>query len=199
MTLEEKRSAGRPKAHYVQDQLDLAKKTVDEFDDSIKSMTMDRMNQAPIEEKPPQVERSQKDLDKCKDIYLKPQFNLGGGEKFNEKFRDRYEYDKVYVKFEAQNYEIIGEPIEIWTKPYAGVPAQFWKVPTNVPVYGPRFLAEQIKRKRYHRLIMKETQTTGQDNKGQYYGAMAAESTLQRLDAKPVSEERSFFMGARNF
>ncbi len=197
---EEKRPVGRPKVNSSAEQeLDKVAKQFEEFDGQVKEMTMDRMNQAPVVEKPPQVELSQRDLEKKDDIYLKPIRSIGCKEKFNEKYREAYEYDSKYVRFEAENHEMIGETIEIWTRPYPGMSAQEWKVPTNTPVYGPRYLAEQLKRKRYHRLVMKETSTRGSDHMGQYYGSMAADSTIQRLDARPVSEKKSFFMGARNF
>ncbi len=164
------------------------------FDESVKSMTLDRMNAAPKLETEPQTQISQRDRDKMRDHYLKPTKTIGCRDKFNEDYRKQYEYDKEYVQFEAENKEIIGDNIEIWTRPYAGMSAEFWQVPVNKPVWGPRYLAEQIKRCNYHRLIM-EQRTTGADGLGQYYGNMAVDTTIQRLDAKPVSSKRSFFMG----
>ncbi len=60
-------------------------------------------------------------------------------------------------------------------------------------------LAEQIKRARYHRMKMDQTVSTGADGAGQYFGAMAVDTTIQRLDAMPVSSRKSIFMGAKNF
>jgi len=34
---------------------------------------------------------------------------------------------------------------------------------------------------------------------GQYYGSMAVETTVNRLDAIPVSDRKSVFMGASGF
>jgi hypothetical protein len=99
----------------------------------------------------------------------------------------------------AENKEIIGETIEIWTRPYGGMPAEFWKVPCNKPVWGPRYLAEQIKRAHYHRLTMQENRIVGSDGMGQYFGSMAVDSTIQRLDAMPVSTRKSLFMGSSSF
>jgi len=79
------------------------------------------------------------------------------------------------------------------------MPAEFWKVPVNKPIWGPRHLAERIKGCRYHRLVMSETVSTGSDGVGQYYGAMAVDTTIQRLDALPVSSTKSVFMGAHSF
>lgn len=176
-----------------------AGKQFDAFDASVKEMTMDRMNAAPKEETEPQTQISQADRDKMKDVYLKPFKTIGCREKFNEKFRKDYEFDKEYVNFEAENKEIIGETIELWTRPYPGMSAEFWKVPVNKPVWGPRYLAEQIKRANYHRLVMKENIVTGGDHAGQYFGSMAADTTVQRLDARPVTSRKSVFMGNHRF
>ena len=92
----------------------------------------------------------EKEIADSKDIYLKPIKSIGSPQKFNEKFRDSYNYDKEYVHFVALNNEIIGEQIDIWTRPYGGMPAEEWIVPCGKPVWGPRYLAEQIKRRRYH-------------------------------------------------
>jgi len=86
----------------------------------------------------------------------------------------------------------------MWTKPYAGMPAEYWRVPTNKPIWGPRYLAEQIKRCNYHRFTMQNT-VQGADGMGQYYGAMAVDTTVQRLDARKANTNVSVFMGSRNF
>ena len=184
----------------AQKELDKAEKQFEAFDDNIKEMTMDRMNNAPKEDLEPQTKISQKDLEKSKDVYLKPfkSISCSHTDKFNEKFRKDYEFDKEYVHFIAENKEIIGETIDIWTRPYGGMAAEMWKVPCNKPVWGPRYLAEQIKRKCYHRFVMQQV-ATGEDNRGQYYGSMAVDTTIPRLEARPVSSRRSVFMGSNNF
>ncbi len=176
-------------------ELDKAEDQFKAFDENIKSMTMDRLNETPKPDVEPQTKISSADLDKKTDVYLKPDKMVSSRDKFNEKFRKQYEFDKEYVHFIAENKEIIGETIEIWTRPYGGMNAEFWKVPCNKPVWGPRYLAEQIKRKFYHRLTMQQS-TVGADGMGQYYGQMAVDTSIQRLDARPVSSRKSVFMGA---
>ena len=190
----------KPQSSLAEKELDKAQKQFEAFDDNIKEMTLDRMNMAPKEDLEPQTKLSQKELEKSKEIYLKPIRRVAAQDKFNEKFRARYEFDKEYVRFIAENKEIIGESIDIWTRPYGGMAAEEWMVPTNKPIWGPRYLAEQIKRKCYHRLIMDTTRSIGGDHQGnQYYGSMAVDTTIQRLDAMPVSNNKSIFMGANNF
>ncbi len=174
-------------------------KQFNEFDQNVKDLTLDRMNAAPKEDVEPQTKLSQRDIEKSKDIYLKPIKSIGVRQPFNEKFRAQYEFDKEYVHFTAEHKEIIGDTIDIWTHPYGGMPAEEWLVPTNVPVWGPRYLAEQLKRKTYHRLKMDEGVHTSNDGSGKWYGAMAVDTTIQRLDANPVSNKKSVFMGANNF
>jgi len=173
--------------------LEKAHEQFDAFDKNIKDLTLDRMNEAPMQEMEPQTKLSQREMQKSDAIYLKPAKSIGAAQKFNENFREAYERDKTYVQFIAENKELIGETIEIWTRPYGGMDAEFWKVPTNKPVWGPLYLAEQIKRKFYHRLVMKET-TVSSDGMGTYYGQMAADTTIPRLEARPVSQAKSVFL-----
>lgn len=180
-------------------ELDKVQAQFDEFSEQVENMTLDRMNMAPKQELEPQTKLSSQDLSKSKDVYLKPYRTVAAGDKFNEDYRSQYNFDKEYVQFIAENKEIIGETIELWTRPYGGMPAEMWKVPVNKPVWGPRYLAEQIKRCYYHRLVMQQNQTTGSDYAGQYYGSMAVDTTVQRLDALPVSTRRSVFMGSSSF
>src|SRR6202044_485178 len=99
---------------------------------------------------------SQREMANSRDIYLKPKRTLSCKEPFNEKYRDEYNFKKEYVYFTAVNNEIIGETISLWTKPFAGIPAEEWDVPTNKPLWGPRYLAERIKGCTYHRLKMED-------------------------------------------
>ena len=177
-------------------ELEKAQENFEAFDNSIKELTMDRLNAAPRQETEMQTKMSTREMQSVKDHYLKPTHVISSRDKFNEKFRKEYDYMKVYVPFIAEHNELKGEEIEIWTKPFAGMPAEEWKVPTNKPVWGPRYLAEQIKRKFYHRLRMQENAIREQGGTGTFYGQMAAETTIQRLDAHPVSQKKSIFMGA---
>lgn len=177
----------------AQQQLDEAEQQFKQFDDNVKSLTMDRLNETPKEEREPQHRMSKNQIANSTDVYLKPHKTIGSRERFNEKYREQYEHSKQLVPFIAENNELKGEIIDIWTKPFAGMPAEYWIVPTNKPIWGPRYLAEQIKRKSYHRLVMQQT-TTSSDSNGQYYGQLAADTTIQRLDAHPVSKNKSIFM-----
>jgi hypothetical protein len=191
-----------------QKQIDKAETQLESFDSQVKELTMDRINQlAPTNtNRPDEAPIGRKELANLKDIYLKPEKVIGPGvnpktgvaEKFNEKFRAAYEFDKELVQFQAVNNEIIGETLEIWTKPYGGTNCEFWKVPCNKAVWGPRYLAEQIKRKFYHRLRT-EDRPTNMTGEGTYYGSMVVDNTIQRLDAYPVSQRRSVFMGSTGF
>lgn len=180
-------------------ELDRVEKQFDEYKENIDQLTLDRNNLAPKLETEPQAKLSQEDIAKSKDIYLKPKRTISSKEKFNEKFRKDYEYDKEYVQFIAENSEIIGESITMWSKPYPGLPAEEWVIPVNTPVWGPRYIEDQLKRCNYHRFTMENTKNTGFDHTGQYYGGMVVDKTVNRLDARPVPVKRNVFMGARNF
>ena len=191
----------KPKPHtsLAAKELEKCEEQFKAFDDNVQQMTMDRMNQAPREDAEPQTKIAQRDIDKSKDVYLKPFRTIGSREKFNERFRGDYEYAKEYVRFIAENKEAQGETIDMRTKPYPGMPAEEWKVPVGKPVWAPRYVAERLHGCNYHRMTMTD-QVTGGDSIGtKYYGQMAVDSIVQRLDAVPVSNKKSIFMGAGGF
>lgn len=180
-------------------ELQKAEKQFDSFDQQVKDLTLDRMNSAPRMEVEPQTKIAQADLDKKKDIYLKPIRVQHSREKFNEKFRDEFNFAKEYVNFIAENREMPGCPLELWTKKFPGQDAEEWKIPVNVPVWGPRYLAEQIKNCSYHVLKMNEQKIVGYNSFGADTGQIVVDSVVNRLDAVPASKRRSIFMGANNF
>jgi hypothetical protein len=171
-----------------QQELDKAQEQFEKFDEQVKSMSFDKLNAAPKQETEQQTKLSDRQQQKIDGIYLKPIRTIGCRDKFNEAFRDKYNFDKEYVKFIAENSEIIGEAIDLWTRPFGGMSAEEWKVPVNTPVWGPRYLAEQIKRKAYTRLRMDESRQASADGAATYYGQMVAETRIQRLDARPVKD-----------
>ena len=176
-------------------ELDKVQKNFEAFDKEIKEKTVDRMNQAPKLEFEPQTKISQSEIAKSHDIYLKPSKAIMCKNKFNEDFRDQYNFEKEYVQFIAENIEIQGETIELWTKRFPGQPAEFWQIPVNKPVWAPRYVAEQITRCTYHRLVMQDKPTSVEGGMT-YYGSMTVDKTVNRLDARPVSSRKSIFMGA---
>lgn len=168
------------------------------FDDEVKTLTLDRMNEtAKKPDLEPQTKIAQADLQDIKRVVLKPVTSINNRDKFNERFRKDWEFKKEMVHFTAENREIIGEDIEMWTRPFGGVPAEFWRVPTNKPIWAPRYVAEGIKGCKYHRLTMKENHVTNSDGYGNYTGTMVADQVIQRLDAHPVHEKTSIFMGSQ--
>lgn len=195
---ENKPHTNKPKASssLAQQELDKCEKQFESYDENIKSLTLDRMNEAPKLELEPQTKISQKDMDKMRQMYIKPHKTIGCREKFNETYRDQWNFAKEYVNFTAENKEIIGETMDFWTKPFAGVPAEEWKIPANKPVWAPRYVAERLKGCSYHRMTMDESQVASADGRGTYYGQMVVDNTVQRLDAIPVSPRKSVFMGA---
>lgn len=204
-------SKAKPSSPLAQKELDKAEQQFQKFDEEVKSMTLDRMNQAPKEEHEQQTKISTREAQKS-EIWLKPKRSMAPGadpktgkrEVFNERFRQDYEFAKEYVLFIAEHKEILGEPLNgVWTKPFPGIDAEEWDIPINKPVWGPRYLAEQIKKCSYHRLSMQESASPsnviGADATAQYYGRIVVDSTVQRIDAIPVSQKKSIFMGSGGF
>lgn len=182
---------------FVQKELDNVEKQVSQVEESIKSMTMDKMNEAPRQET--ELKMSQKQINNSSDEHLKPIKYVGCKENFNEKFRDEYNFKNEYVRVVCQHNELRGDAIEKWSRPYPGLPAEFWRIPTNRPVSIPRYLAEEVKSCSYHRLVMDEKKVTDTAGGGTFYGAMQVDTIVQRLDAFPAAERKSIFMGASGF
>lgn len=187
-----------PKSSLAEKELDKAESQFKEFDENIKNLTFDRMNESSKLEQEPIHKIAQSDISGSKDIYLKPHRSISSREKFNENYRKEYEFAKQYVYFIAEHREIIGEDIDTWTKPFAGMAAEWWKVPVGKPVWAPRYVAERIKGCSYHRLTMQNT-ITDSSGMGQFYGTLAVDTTIQRLDALPATKTKSIFMGASSF
>lgn len=181
----------------IQKELDNVEKQIGQVEDSIKSMTMEKMDEAPRQETDHGL--SQKQINSSSDEHLKPLRFVGCKEAFNEKFRNEYNHKREYVRVVCQHNELKGDAIEKWSRPYGGLPAEFWRVPTNRPVCIPRYLAEEIKSCKYHRLVMDEKKVTDSSGTGVFYGAMQVETVVQRLDAFPATDRKSIFMGASSF
>ena len=187
------------KDSFGDNELAKAEKQLDQFESQVKELTLDRMNEAPKKEVEPQTQLSQKEINKHNELYLKPVRTIASREKFNEDYRKQYNEAKEYVNLIAENNEVKGERIEMWTKPFAGLPAEFWQIPVGKPIWAPRYVAERLAGCTYHRMRMDESRGRGQDNMGQYYGDMVVDETINRLDARPVREKQTVFMGAGNF
>jgi len=158
------------------------------FDEKVKSMTLDRMNKAPLEDFEPQTKMSTREQNKADALYIKPIRSINSRERFDEKQRAAHTEAWRYVKCIVENYEIIGEPIEVWTKKFPGDSYHFWKVPVNKPIYIPKLLAEQLSQCRYHRLTMEPSsnQVSNVDQMGTYVGTVVVDSVKQRIDCKPT-------------
>ena len=192
--------AEKPKAMNAESakELDKVEMQLDSMDSQVKEMTHDRMNAAPKQDVEPQNKMSSSAIEKSKDVYLKPKRTISSKEKFNEKYREDYNFQKEYVRFIPEHKEIIGETIELWTKPFAGMPAEEWAIPTGKPIWAPRYVAERLKACSYHRLVMQQHVVTEVNHMGQMHGALSVDTTIQRLDAIPVSTRKSVFMGANS-
>ena len=92
------------------------------FDEQAKSLTLDQMNKAPLQDIEQQTLMSIRQQNRMDAPYIKPERTIGCRAAFNEKFRKQWEHQKQYVRCMVENLEIIGENVECWSKPFAGVP-----------------------------------------------------------------------------
>ena len=203
MNEEPKRKPGRPRMEKintvpnVQTELEKAAEQFDLFDAGVKKLTLDKMNEAPMEDKEEKTEVLHKQAERKDITYLKPLKRVGSNQKINERFRKEIEYSKELVEFIAENKESPGSPIEIWTRKFGGEDCLYWIVPVGKPICAPRALAEALKECNYHILSMDQATITTTDMMGTYHGAMVAEKTVSRIDAVPYTKSKHIFMGAR--
>jgi hypothetical protein len=166
--------------------LDKAEASFTRHEEQIKSLTVDELNKTPLQETEPQTKLSNREINKFDAKYMKPSRTIGSREPFNEKYRAQWDEKKQYVRCVVENNEIIGEAIKFWSKPFAGIPAEFWEVPVNTPIMLPRHCAEQLARKFYHRLVMDEKKIVEDSGDAVFYGAMVSKETRRRIDCRPA-------------
>lgn len=178
---------------FGQKEIDKAAEQLDNFEEQVKNVTMDRMAQAPrADTAPPEITQKAAKADAP---YIRPTRSINSKEKFNERFRAEHTHMWAYVKCIVENKEIKGEKVEFWTKKFPGDPAHFWQVPVGRPIYLPRLCAEKLASCSYHILSMGDPNTpdnmsrggyAGADSFGHYQGQIAVDSTVQRIDCRPV-------------
>ena len=76
-------------------EIDKVEKQLDAIDDQLKNVTLDTARAAPKQDVEPQNRLSSSDIDKTKDVYLKPKRSISSKEKFNEKYRERNSHKVV--------------------------------------------------------------------------------------------------------
>jgi hypothetical protein len=84
----------------------------------------------------------------------------------------------------------------LWTKPFPGTNCEQWVIPVGKIINGPRHIAEQLTNARYHVLVMDEKRIAESDGQTEMFGVMVAKNTKNRLDATPISNNKSIFMGS---
>ena len=172
---------------------------LEEYERQLAELNLDSAYRLKTQEVEPQTKLSQKQKENV--LTLKPSMSLMAvGQKFNEDFRKEYEERKKYTKFIAEHRECPGDTIEFWTRPYGGLPAEFWKVPTNRVVEAPRYVAEELSDRSYVSYRMdgddtSERNRVGTDGFGVQYGQMVATHKTERVTAYPAQEKKTLFMG----
>ena len=170
-----------------QKELEKVEKQFDEYKSQVDSLLDAR---SPTAEKQ-ELQISQKDTENSKDVYLKPVRAIMSREKFNEKFREQYNRAKEYVHYIAINNEVLGETIEMWTKPFPGLPAEFWQIPVNKPVWMPRYVQEKLEHGCSYRRLKTEDKVVGNDGWGKYTGQIVIDTVIARLTAQPVTTRKN--------
>jgi|SRR5271154_611572 len=182
--------AGKPSVSSEgQKELDRAEKQLEKFENDIKAAVDDRSKTA----ESPDHQISQKQIEKSSDIYIKPSKVIFSREKFDETYRESYNEAKKYVHYIVTHEECKGDRIEMWTKPFPGVAAEFWIIPSGKPVWIPKYVADKLENGcGYHRLKTQDRSTELDSSGNQYYGTLVVDEYTHRISARPVSNRRQF-------
>jgi len=178
-----------------QRELEKVETQLDNFNDSMQE-AKEKSRTLVSQETEPQTKIAQADMAKSDVIYLKPKRTFPSSEKFNEKFRDDYNYEREYVEFIAENNEIKGESIDFCIKKFPGVPVEEWVVPVNKPISAPRYVKERIQECGYT-IFTTIDAPVGSETGVTYYGQMVAEQRRDRLIARDYVKKPRIFTGAR--
>lgn len=177
------------------EELKKVEKQIKTYQEQLKELRLDKSDLSKLKEEEPQTKMSTRQAQAADALVLKPIRTISRKSNFNEKFIDEYNHAAEPVRFIAENKMIIGEKIELWTGEFGGKALEFWEVPVNKVVIGPRYLADRIAKCRHSIFVMEKTVNSA-DGMGQYYGSMAVEQVVNRLDAKPVSSKKTLFMSS---
>jgi len=178
-----------------QKELKRAQEKFDNFQEQLKDF--DPLNaSAPVQQQESQTALSTREAKKMDAQYIKPIRSISRNNfktdkmdsriYWDEKNRRLHDEDWEYVRCIVENYEIIGEQVEVWTAKWACDPAHFWKIPVNKPIMIPRLLAKQLAKCQYHRLVMDNTAVREQSEVGTITGGIVADVVKNRIDARPV-------------
>lgn len=162
---------------YGQKELKKAEAQVEKFNEDVK-----QASESPVNSSVKQEVIIDDLISPDKYFFLKPVKRIKSKEKFNETFRKQYEEASELIFFIAENIEQEGEKICKWTKAFPGIDAEYWEIPVNRIVKGPRYLCEEISACSYNQLMM-EDRLTSQDKNMSYYGSLVVSKTKHRLNA----------------
>lgn len=160
--------------------------------EEMKNLTVDEINKAPLTEVEPQTKMSKEEVEHYDAPVIKPTRSFPAHSKPSSKEKKERERGWELVKCIAENVEIYGEKIEFWLNKYLGDPTHFWEIPVNKPIYLPRFVAEHLATRTYHRFKMvdrsgrsfMEGSSSGEES-------LVVRETLARVTCKPAGFEFS--------
>jgi hypothetical protein len=159
----------------------------------------------PLEEKDPYTKLSKREMELADAPYITPvreqarpniaKYGDAGKSHYNTNHDKLREESWKYIKVTVDNYESIGQTIEMWSATWGCEPGYLWHVPVNRPIRIPVFLAKQIKSCRYHEIVMRdpfESDPTAASRKVQsveLVQKMTIEKKKQRLDCNLYNDE----------
>lgn len=130
----------------------IAKKTA-ELTEEMSQLTVDKINEIAPEPTLDELKLTAKQ--KASDegvIFVEPKRKFKGLGKLPEKLKREHARAWEYVKGIYENYVVNNEPVRFWHNgDFPGDPDCLWEIPSNKPVYVPRFIAKHLEEcQKYH-------------------------------------------------
>lgn len=184
--------------------LDDAEKNFMQFQKEINSFNP-LNKEVPVEEISPYTKLSRREMKLADAPYIEPvremsrpnvmKYGDAGKFHYNTAHDDLRHASWKYIKVTVDNYEAIGQTIEMWTGQWGCEPGYLWHVPVNKPIWIPLFLAKQIKGCRYHEIVMRDpfendpSAASRKVDSIELVQKMTVEMKKQRLDCNIYNDE----------
>lgn len=161
---------------------------VEKLSEQMSSLTQEEIKKAPMANEEPVMLLSKEEIAAYDAPVIQPSRSFPTKSKPNPKEAKERRRGWEYVKCIAENLEIINEKIEFWHNKFLGDPCYFWEVPVNKPIYLPRFIAEHLSTRHYHRFTMADRSGREFTEPGATAGdeRLVVKETRHRLNCRSV-------------
>ena len=162
-------------------------KDVAKISEDMNLLTIDKIEDTPDKEPEIQTKLTHREMaDELGVRYIEPKRKLGILGELPSNLEKQRARDWEYVKGIYENIDCIGEAVEFWYVLYPGDPDCLWSIPSNVPVFVPRFIAKHLEDvQKYHRFDYKNKNSAALQH-GEFEDTFESVETVYRGKFRPI-------------